>query len=54
MDSPRRFEPLYSSHPEPKKDLLESFKENPIGLILLGIVIGYIISNMRPIVFQAK
>ena len=53
MESPRRFEPLYT-HAEPKKDLLASFKDNPIGLILLGIVVGYIISNMRPIVFHAK
>jgi len=26
------------------------FKENNIGLILLGIVIGVIIMNMRPII----
>jgi hypothetical protein len=51
MDSPRRFEPLY---PPEKKNPFESFKENQIGLILLGIVIGVIIANMRPVIFQAK
>jgi hypothetical protein len=53
MDSPRRFEPLYE-RPQVKKDLFESFKENQIGLILLGIVIGFLLANMRPVVFQAK
>jgi hypothetical protein len=37
-----------------KKDMLESFKENQIGLILLGMVIGFLLANMRPVVFQAK
>jgi len=53
MDSPRRFEPLYE-RPQVKKDLFESFKENQIGLILMGIVIGFLLANMRPVVFQAK
>jgi hypothetical protein len=54
MDSPRHFEPLYPPQPATKKDPFEAFKENQIGLILLGIVIGVIIANMRPVVFQAK
>lgn len=55
MDSPQRFEPLYTAErPQQKKDPFESFKENQIGLILLGIVIGVIIANMRPVIFQAK
>jgi hypothetical protein len=37
-----------------KKDMFESFKENQIGLILLGMVIGFLLANMRPVVFQAK
>jgi len=54
MDSPRHFEPLYAPQPVAKKDPFEAFKENQICLILLGIVIGVIIANMRPVIFQAK
>jgi hypothetical protein len=55
MDSPRNFEPLYNvERPQVKKDPFEAFKENQIGLILLGIVIGVLIANMRPVIFQAK
>ena len=56
MDSPRRFEPLYTTDrpQQVKKDPFEAFKENQIGLILLGIVIGVLIANMRPVIFQAK
>ena len=54
MDSPRHFEPLYAQPVSTKKDPFEAFKENQIGLILLGIVIGVIIANMRPVIFQAK
>lgn len=55
IDSPRRFEPLYSvERPREKKDPFEAFKENQIGLILLGMVIGFLLANMRPVVFQAK
>jgi len=56
MDSPRRFEPLYNTvdRPQVKKDPFEAFKENQIGLILLGMVIGFLLANMRPVVFQAK
>ena len=54
-DSPRRFEPMYTmDNSQQKKDIFESFKENQIGLILLGIVIGFLLANMRPVVFQAK
>jgi hypothetical protein len=45
---------MYPPQPATKKDPFEAFKENQIGLILLGIVIGVIIANMRPVVFQAK
>jgi preprotein translocase subunit Sss1 len=45
---------VWAERPPQKKDLFESFKENQIGLILLGIVIGVIIANMRPVVFHAK
>jgi hypothetical protein len=51
-ESPRRFEPIYA--PPVKKDLLESLKENQLALILLGIVAGFLLANMRPVVFQAK
>jgi len=54
-DSPRRFEPMYTTdNSQQKKDIFESFKENQIGLILLGMVIGFLLANMRPVVFQAK
>jgi hypothetical protein len=40
---------------ESPKDPLEFLKNtNPIGLILLGIVIGVMIVSMRPIVVQSK
>jgi hypothetical protein len=54
MDSPRRFEPLYVDRPHEKKNPFDSLRDNQIALILLGIVIGYLLANMRPIVFQAK
>jgi hypothetical protein len=39
----------------PQKDPLDFLKNtNPIGLILLGIVIGVMIVSMRPIVVQSK
>jgi hypothetical protein len=53
MDSPRHFDG-FVERPQQKKDILESFKENQIGLILLGMVIGFLLANMRPVVFQAK
>lgn len=55
MDSPRRFEPLYTiERPQQKKNPFDALKDNQIGLILLGIVIGFLLANMRPVVFQAK
>ena len=37
--------------PQPvKKDPFAALKENHVALILLGIVIGVIIMNMRPII----
>jgi hypothetical protein len=39
----------------PQKDPLEFLKNtNPVGLILLGIVIGVLIVSMRPIVVQGR
>jgi hypothetical protein len=39
----------------PQKDPLDFLKNtNPVGLILLGIVIGVMIVSMRPIVVQSK
>jgi hypothetical protein len=46
----RRFVPLQ----EPKKDPFAALKENHVALILLGIVIGVIIMNMRPIIVNPK
>ena len=37
------------------KDPFEILKDiNPVGLILIGIVIGTLIISMRPIVVQSK
>jgi hypothetical protein len=41
---------FYAVETPKKSDPFAMFKENNIGLILLGIVIGVIIMNMRPII----
>lgn len=46
-----RFAPMYEQAPAPKNPF-DSLKENHMALILLGIVIGVIIMNMRPIIVQ--
>jgi hypothetical protein len=33
-----------------KENPIETLKNNPIALILLGIVIGVLMTNMRPII----
>ena len=44
---PRRFVPAF----EPRQqNIFESLKENQVALILIGIVIGVLIMNMRPII----
>jgi hypothetical protein len=47
-----RFEPVYAEPHKP--DVLESLKANPMGLILLGLIIGILLANMRPVVIQPK
>lgn len=37
---------------QPKPDVLESLKGNPMALILLGIIIGALLVNMRPVVIK--
>jgi hypothetical protein len=37
----------------PKADVLESIKGNPMALVLLGIVIGALLVNMRPVVIKS-
>lgn len=37
----------------PKADVLESLKANPMALVLLGIVIGALLVNMRPVVIKS-
>lgn len=49
---PRRFMPMYE--PPVQKNPFDSLKENHMALILLGIVIGVIIMNMRPIIVNPK
>jgi hypothetical protein len=40
---------------EPQQDPFDFLKNtNPVGLILLGIVIGVMIVSMRPIVVQGR
>jgi hypothetical protein len=38
----------------PKKNVFDSLKDNQMALVLLGIVIGVIIMNMRPIIVNPK
>jgi len=45
---PRRM--MFAPPPIAKKDPFAALKENHVALILLGIVIGVIIMNMRPII----
>jgi hypothetical protein len=40
--------------PPQRSDVFESLRTNPMGLILLGIIVGVIIANMRPVVIQPK
>ena len=35
-----------------KQDVFDSLKANPMSLILLGIIIGVLIANMRPVVIK--
>jgi hypothetical protein len=42
---PRRFVPVVH-----QQNVFDSLKENHIALILIGIVIGVLIMNMRPII----
>ena len=53
QDQPR---PMFQRDFEaPQKDPFDFLKNtNPVGLILLGIVIGVMIVSMRPIVVQSK
>jgi hypothetical protein len=38
----------------PKKNVFDSLEDNQMALVLLGIVIGVIIMNMRPIIVNPK
>jgi hypothetical protein len=37
----------------PKPDVFESLKGNPMALVLLGIIIGALLVNMRPVVIKS-
>jgi hypothetical protein len=52
----RRFEPLFQSQEihNVKPNLAELFHDSRITFILLGIIIGVIIMNMRPVVLHTK
>ena len=34
--------------------MFDTMKANPMGLILLGVIVGVLIANMRPVVIQPK
>lgn len=36
-----------------KADVFESLKGNPMALVLLGIIIGALLVNMRPVVIKS-
>jgi hypothetical protein len=38
---------------QPRADVFESLKANPMALVLLGIVIGALLVNMRPVVIKS-
>ena len=39
---------------KPRLDMFDTMKANPMGLILLGVIVGVLIANMRPVVIQPK
>ena len=45
---PRRFVPAFD--PPRQQNVFDSLKDNQVALILIGIVIGVLIMNMRPII----
>ena len=36
-----------------QRDALDFLRTNPMGLVLLGIVIGVLLANMRPVIIQS-
>jgi hypothetical protein len=46
---PRRFVPAFEP-PARQQNVFDSLKDNHVALILIGIVIGVLIMNMRPII----
>jgi hypothetical protein len=61
-DWPQRPPPHYMQDDEPrgamdiatpKADVFDSLKANPMALVLLGIVIGALLVNMRPVVIKS-
>jgi hypothetical protein len=43
--------PVFVQAPK-SQDIFENLKGNPLALVLLGIVIGVLIVNMRPLVIK--
>lgn len=52
MDPQRYAQPREDVAVAPKPDVFESLKANPMALVLLGIVIGALLVNMRPVVIK--
>jgi len=51
---PPRYVEQQMAPPPVRQDVFESLRANPMGLILIGIIVGVIIANMRPVVIQPK
>ena len=45
--------PVDRDVPTQKADVFESLKGNPMALVLLGIIIGALLVNMRPVVIKS-
>ena len=46
-------QPVERDVPTQKADVFESLKGNPMALVLLGIIIGALLVNMRPVVIKS-
>ena len=48
------FQPAFQPMAQPpvKPDVLDALRANPMGLVLLGIIIGFLLANMRPVIIK--
>jgi hypothetical protein len=52
-DEPQWRQAYPASPPPSRPDMLDSIKSNPMALVLVGIVIGAILMNMRPVIIKS-